>query len=54
VALAPDATEIRYHLAVGLNKAGDKAAARKELDKLLAQNKPFPQIEEARSLLKML
>jgi putative PEP-CTERM system TPR-repeat lipoprotein len=54
VALAPDATEIRYHLAVGLNKAGDKAGARKELDKLLAQNKPFAQIEEARSLLKML
>jgi putative PEP-CTERM system TPR-repeat lipoprotein len=54
VALAPDAAEIRYHLAVGLNQAGDKAGARKELDKLLAQNKPFAQIEEARALLKML
>jgi putative PEP-CTERM system TPR-repeat lipoprotein len=54
VTLAPDAAEIRYHLAVGLHKAGDKAGARKELDKLLAQNKPFAQIEEARALLKML
>jgi putative PEP-CTERM system TPR-repeat lipoprotein len=54
VALAPDASEIRYHLAVGLNQAGDKAGARKELDKLLAQNKPFAQLEEARTLLKML
>jgi putative PEP-CTERM system TPR-repeat lipoprotein len=52
--LAPDAPEIRYHLAVSLNKSGDKAGARKELDKLLAQNKPFAQIEEARALLKTL
>jgi Tfp pilus assembly protein PilF len=52
--LAPDAPEIRYHLAVGLNKSGDKQGARKELDKLLAQNKPFAQIEEARALLKTL
>src|SRR5206468_12674672 len=50
--MAPDAPDIRYHLAVGLNKSGDKQGARKELDKLLAQNKPFPQIEEARALLK--
>ncbi|WP_296951471.1 XrtA/PEP-CTERM system TPR-repeat protein PrsT [uncultured Massilia sp.] len=50
--LAPNAAEIRYHLAVGLHKSGDKQGARKELDKLLAQNTPFPQIEEARALLK--
>ena len=54
VTLAPEASEIRYHLAVGLHKSGDKAGARKELDKLLAQNKPFAQIDEARALLKML
>ena len=50
--MAPDASEIRYHLAVGLHKSGDKQGARKQLDKLLAQNKPFPQIEDARALLK--
>jgi putative PEP-CTERM system TPR-repeat lipoprotein len=52
--IAPDAPEIHYHLAVGLNKSGDKQGARKVLDKLLAQNKPFPQMEEARALLKTL
>lgn len=50
--LAPDAAEIRYHLAVGLHKSGDKQGARKELDRLLADNKPFPQIDDARALLK--
>jgi putative PEP-CTERM system TPR-repeat lipoprotein len=48
--LAPRSAEIRYHLAYGLSKAGDKAGARKELDKLLAENQPFAQIDEARSL----
>jgi putative PEP-CTERM system TPR-repeat lipoprotein len=52
--MAPDAPEIRYHLAVGLNKSGDKQGARKELDKLLAQNKPFAHQDEARALLKTL
>lgn len=51
---APGAPEIRYHLAVGLHKAGDKNGARKELETLLAQNRPFAQLEEARSLLKTL
>jgi putative PEP-CTERM system TPR-repeat lipoprotein len=50
VALAPKAGDIRYHLAYGLSKAGDKAAARKELDRLLAENQPFAQIDEARTL----
>lgn len=49
-ALAPRAAEIRYHLAYGLSKAGDKEGARKELDKLLSQNQPFAQLEAARSL----
>jgi putative PEP-CTERM system TPR-repeat lipoprotein len=52
--LAPDSPDIRYHLAAGLSKSSDKAAARKELDKLLSQNKPFAQIDEARALLKTL
>ena len=54
VAKAPQANEIRYHLAAGLHKAGDKARARKELDKALADGKPFSQVEEARALLKLL
>jgi len=52
--LAPNAVEIRYHLALALHKTGDKQGARKELDKVLAQNTPFPQIDEARALLKTL
>ena len=51
---APTLPEVRYHLAVALNKSGDKAGARKELESLLAQNQPFAQQEEARSLLKTL
>jgi len=54
VAGAPAAPELRYHLAVGLHKSGDKKGARKELETLLAQNRPFPQLEDARALLKTL
>jgi putative PEP-CTERM system TPR-repeat lipoprotein len=54
VALQPAAPELRYHLAFALNKSGDKKTARQELDKLLSDNKPFPQIDEARALLKIL
>jgi putative PEP-CTERM system TPR-repeat lipoprotein len=53
-ALVPNAPDIQYHLAYGLAKSGDKAGARKELDKLLSQNRPFAQIEDARALLKTL
>lgn len=54
-AATPAATpEIHYHLAVALHKSGDKAGARKQLETLLAQNKPFAQSEDARSLLKTL
>lgn len=49
-ALAPRAGDIRYHLAVGLSKSGDKEGAKKELDKLLAENASFPQLDAARSL----
>jgi putative PEP-CTERM system TPR-repeat lipoprotein len=54
VALQPAAPELRYHLAFALNQSGDKKAARQTLDKLLSDNKPFPQIEEAKALLKLL
>lgn len=52
--LAPDAADIRYHLAAALAQSGDKPNARKEVEKLLAGNKPFPQRDEARALLKQL
>jgi len=52
--MAPNASEVRYHLAVGLSKSGDKAGARKELDALLAKDKSFAQADEARALLKTL
>ena len=51
---APNAPEIRYHLAVALHKSGDKQGARKEIDKALAQNAPFSDIDAARALLKTL
>jgi putative PEP-CTERM system TPR-repeat lipoprotein len=51
---APNSPEIRYHLGVALHKSGDKQAARKEIDRALAQNQPFNDIEAARALLKTL
>ncbi|MGZ5200157.1 MAG: XrtA/PEP-CTERM system TPR-repeat protein PrsT [Telluria sp.] len=48
--LSPNDGDIRFHLAAGLSKAGDKAGAKKELDKLLAENARFPQLDAARSL----
>lgn len=57
IAAVPDeraAGELRYHLAYGLHKAGDKAGARKELEKLLASGAQFPQLDEARALMKQL
>lgn len=50
-ASAPDAQDIRFHLAAGLAKAGDKANARKELEKSLASGKPFASMEEAKALM---
>lgn len=52
--LAPEAADIHYHFILGLVKSGDKAKARKELDQLLSSGKAFPEIDEARELLKHL
>ncbi|MBN9132893.1 MAG: PEP-CTERM system TPR-repeat protein PrsT [Nitrosospira multiformis] len=54
VSLAPQAEEIRYHLAFGLAKAGNKTQARKELEQLLATGKNFSSIDEAKTLLKQM
>ena len=54
VTLLPEATELRFHLAVALNTSGDKKTSRQELDRLLSNKIPFPQMDEARALLKVL
>jgi len=51
---APDAPEIRYHLAAALAKSGDGAKARQELQRLLDAGIAFPQEKEAQALLKQL
>jgi predicted Zn-dependent protease len=53
-AAAPDAQEVRYHLAAALAKSGDKAGARKELEKALASGKPFAAMDDAKSLMQQL
>jgi Flp pilus assembly protein TadD len=54
IASAPNAYETRFHLALALLKAGDKANARAELEKLESIGAKFPQQAEAMSLLKQL
>ena len=53
-AKATQARDIRYHLAMGLFKTGDKDGARKELELLAAGDMRFAQADEARALLKQL
>ena len=53
VALAPEAADIRYHLAATLAKTGDKAGAKRELERVMA-SKNFSQMEEAKALAKQL
>jgi thioredoxin-like negative regulator of GroEL len=50
----PGVPDIRLHLAKALIKAKEPAAARKELEVLLERHKQFPQLDEARGLLKQL
>ncbi len=51
LAKSPDAAEIQWHLAAGLNKAGDRVRARQEIERLLSSGVAFPQETEARKLL---
>lgn len=53
VQLSPNDTAIRFHLAQGLAKSGDKANARKELEKVMA-NKAFGERDQAELLYKQL
>jgi len=52
--LAPDAQEIRYHLAQAWLKSGDRIKARDELERILSGGAKFPQEQEAIQLLKEL
>ena len=49
-----DNGDIAYHYAAALAKSGDKIAARKQLEAILAPGKAFPQQEQAKALLKQL
>lgn len=51
ISLAAEMPAIRYHLAYGLVKSGDKVKARKELEQALVNGKHFAEIDEARALL---
>lgn len=51
---SPQSDTIQYHLAVATNKSGDKARARRQLERLLASKKAFPQRAEAEALLRTL
>lgn len=50
-AKAPGIATIRYHHAVALARSGDKASARKTLERLLAEIPRFPEADAARALL---
>lgn len=54
LAAQPDNPDIRWHLAVSLQRAGDNAGAMAELDRLLTSRVAFAQQAEARKLLDQL
>ena len=45
---------VRYHYGVALAQSGKKAEARKELEAAIASEQKFPEVEEAKALLKKL
>lgn len=51
---APNVAEIRYHLAQGWIKAGEKSKARGELERALSISDKFPDYAEALAMLKQL
>jgi putative PEP-CTERM system TPR-repeat lipoprotein len=51
---SPGMPDIRYHHAMALARTGDRKAARAELQKALAGNRPFRRAEDARKLLEEL
>jgi Flp pilus assembly protein TadD len=53
-AKVPKAGPIRYHYGVALARVGKKAEARRELEAAIATGQKFPELEEAKALLKSL
>lgn len=51
---APNNADIRYHLAAGLAKAGDREGARRELEALLRTDEKFTERAKAERLLELL
>jgi len=51
---APHIPEIRYHMAVGLHKAGRDEEARKELKRVLQKNPDFADADKAKALVERL
>jgi putative PEP-CTERM system TPR-repeat lipoprotein len=52
IAKAPESPTLRYHYAVALARSGDKAQARQELEKLMASDQKFPEVDDAKKMLK--
>lgn len=52
-AAAPQARDIRLHVAQGLFKSGDKAAARKQLELITKTDMRFAEADQVRDLMKM-
>jgi predicted Zn-dependent protease len=52
IAKAPESPTLRYHYAVALARSGDKGQARNELEKLMASDQKFPEIDDAKKMLK--
>ncbi|MFD2367923.1 XrtA/PEP-CTERM system TPR-repeat protein PrsT [Pseudoduganella sp. GCM10020061] len=52
--LAPDSNSVRYHLGVLLGRSGDKAAARRELERVAADRSDAGRAERARDALRSL
>jgi len=50
----PDTGAVRYHYAVALARSGKKAEAKKELEATLRTGKKFPEMEEAKAMLRTL
>ena len=51
---APELGSVRYHYGVALARSGNKKDARKELEAALGTKQKFPELEEAKALLKNL
>ena len=50
--IAPKQGDIHYHLAYALNKNGQAAEAKRQLERLLASDVKFQAMDDAKALLK--